>query len=70
MNERSVSYAYERMQDNKFKYELIGLGIQLVHKFMLAIECDPSLKDNIYLAQANNVVSQWNAVFKDIQGGI
>ncbi len=46
-------------------YQLVVIGIELVHKVFGLLDCNPELANNPHVVKANECAKRWNELFFD-----
>ena len=47
-------------------YQLVSIGIALVHQVLSLMDCTPELSTNPHLAKTIQLAQKWNDVFIDV----
>lgn len=51
---------------NASEFQLVSIGIELVHKVFGLMECNPELISNPHAAKASELANKWNEVFIEV----
>ena len=46
-------------------YQLVSVAIDLVHKVLAILDCNPDLSSNRHIVIATNMANKWNELFID-----